>query len=86
MKYISGWLAQEAKLESIYPISLYPLLIKDHSMDGNFLAFLESTHRSTKPRSISIPCGSIREAPGQEVKVGRKILYKVLLNYIKLYL
>lgn len=34
MKYISGWLAQEAKLESIYPISLYPILIKDHSMDG----------------------------------------------------
>ena len=80
MKYISGWLAQEAKLESIYPI-----LIKDLSTDVNVLTFLKSTHRSTKPGSISIPCG-IREAPGREVKVGRKILYNVLLNYIKLYL
>ena len=60
MKYISGWLAQEAKLESIYPI-----LIKDLSTDVNFLTFLKSTHRSTKPGSISIPCG-IREAPGRE--------------------
>lgn len=85
MKYISGWFAQEAKLESIYPISLYPVLIKDRSTDVNFLAFLKSTHRSTKPGSTSIPCG-IREAPGREVKVGRKILYSVLLNYIKLYL
>ena len=68
MRHISGWLAQEAKLESIYPISLYPILIKDHSMDGNFLAFLESTYMSTEPGLISIPCGSIREAPGQKSK------------------
>lgn len=43
MKYIAGWLAQETKLESIYPSVYIPVWSRIASRHNNFLPFLEST-------------------------------------------